>query len=447
MAMLAVLLGLIAGWQPAVAVAGAVAMAFVALMLSELAVGLALFTVMMFFPVLGGGVSPAKLAGLLLALSWVVTWALRRASDRERPSLLANRPVFAGALTLFVAWAAFSVLWAKRPDLSRGALFTLILNLALFPIVFAAVREPRHVRWLSAAFVAGTVLTAIVGLLIPDTPEPGEEGRLAGKGVASNQLGGYLMVAAILAATLASSRQLSARGRAASAGAAALCLVLQLMTGSRGAMLGLAVALIAAPFVVGRGRRAGVATLAVLTVLSGVAFFVTIAPDAVVQRITRSDTTGSGRKDIWRIGWRMVEAHPVTGVGTGNFSVSTIDYLLRPGATDRDVYIVDDPKVAHNIYLDVLAELGLPGLALFGLIVATSLQATSSAARLFAGRAQPATELLARGLLIALIGMLVAAFFSSEFFSKQLWLLLAVAVALRSLADPRRHDRHRSRTA
>ena len=143
----------------------------------------------------------------------------------------------------------------------------------------------------------------------------------------------------------------------------------------------------------------------------------------------------------------MVDAHPVTGVGTGNFSVSTIDYLLRPGATKRDIYIVDEPKTAHNIYLEVVAELGVPGIALFGLIVAISLLSAIDAARLFASRGQHETELLARGVLIALIGMLVAAFFSSELFSKQLWLLLAVAIALRSLAEHGRHEGHRSSAA
>ena len=89
------------------------------------------------------------------------------------------------------------------------------------------------------------------------------------------------------------------------------------MTGSRGALLGLVAALIAAPFVVGRGRRAGVAALAALTVLAGAAFIVTVVPDAISQRVTRVDTSGSGRRDIWRMGLRIVDAHPVTGVGRG----------------------------------------------------------------------------------------------------------------------------------
>src|SRR3954466_2500760 len=127
-ALLAALLGLLAGRQPAMAIAAALALVWVALTLSELSIGVALFTVVMFFPEAG----MAKAAGLLLALSWLATVVARRA----RPSLVTRRPVLAGALTLFIAWAALGLLWAKRPDLADEAVTTLILSCTLFPIVF-----------------------------------------------------------------------------------------------------------------------------------------------------------------------------------------------------------------------------------------------------------------------------------------------------------------------
>jgi O-antigen ligase len=428
LAALAALLGFVAGPQPAMAIAAAFAVAWVALTFSDLSIGVALFTVVMFFPELG----LAKLAGLLITLSWVATIVARRA----RPSLAKSRPLFVGALGLFAGWAALGLMWARRTDLATEAVSTLMLSFLLFPIVFAAVREPRHVRRVWVAFVAGALLTGTMGFLFPGGTIPDDEGRLAGAaGVGPNQLGGYLAVAAILAVTLACDRRGNPLGRMACAGAAALCLPLQLMTGSRGALLALGVALIVAPFLVGRGRRAGAAALAALAVLSGTAFFMTVAPSSIVEHVTRVDTSGSGRTDIWRMGWRMVQAHPITGVGPGNFSTSTIDYLLRPGATQRAIYIVDEPKVAHNIYLEVLAELGILGFALFGAIVATGVVSAREAIRASGRRGDRETELLSRGLLLAMIAMLLAAFFSSELFSKQLWMLLALAVAVRSVAE------------
>jgi O-antigen ligase len=347
---------------------------------------------------------------------------------------VASRPVFTGTLTMFIGWAALSAAWAKRPDLTSGAVFTLVLSSALFPIVFAAIREPGHVRLVCGAFVAGAVLTAIYGVVTGSGTAPGDEGRLSSPGLNPNQLGGYLAVGAILAATLACNRRLSAPARTAWAAVAVLCLPLQLMTGSRGSLLGLIVALVAAPFVVRRGRRAGAAALVMACVLVGAASFATVVPDAISQRITHVDSSGSGRADIWRMGWRMVQAHPLTGVGAGNFSISTIDYLLRPGVTQRAIYIVDEPKVAHNIYLEVLAELGILGFALFGAIVVTGVLSAREAIRASGRRGDREMELLSGGLLLALTAMLLSAFFSSELFSKQLWMLLALAVAVRSFA-------------
>jgi hypothetical protein len=68
------------------------------------------------------------------------------------------------------------------------------------------------------------------------------------------------------------------------------------------------------------------------------------------------------------------------------------------------------------------------------MIVAGGLLAARAAVRRAAYHGLRETELLARGLMLALLAMLASAFFSSELFNKQLWLLLALAVALRSIA-------------
>jgi hypothetical protein len=72
----AVGIGILAGVNPAVAVAAALSVLFV---LADLAIGLAVFTVLSFaaqIPALQGpAVSVAKLAGLLLAISWIATVA------------------------------------------------------------------------------------------------------------------------------------------------------------------------------------------------------------------------------------------------------------------------------------------------------------------------------------------------------------------------------------
>jgi hypothetical protein len=65
--------------------------------------------------------------------------------------------------------------------------------------------------------------------------------------------------------------------------------------------------------------------------------------------------SGAGnRYDYWRIAWSVWQAHPVAGVGAGNFSRP---YFQRRATTED----VDQP---HSLELQALSDLGLVGLAL-----------------------------------------------------------------------------------
>jgi O-antigen ligase len=130
----------------------------------------------------------------------------------------------------------------------------------------------------------------------------------------------------------------------------------------------------------------------------------------------------------------MIEAHPVQGVGVGNFQVTSVDYLLRPGLIQRSDFIVDDPKVAHNIYLQVTAELGVVGIALFGFLLAFALRCALEAARWFRRARDPAMDVLSRAVLVASLGLLASNLFVSEQFSKPLWLLLGLGPVLLAIA-------------
>ena len=82
---------------------------------------------------------------------------------------------------------------------------------------------------------------------------------------------------------------------------------------------------------------------------------------------------GGVRSWDWWVGWEMFKAHPVTGVGLGNYKLAFIPYkaqfLSTPRGADFDFYIARAAQ-AHNDYVQVLAELGILGtLSLAGLLV------------------------------------------------------------------------------
>jgi O-antigen ligase len=256
-------------------------------------------------------------------------------------------------------------------------------------------------------------------------PAPAKDfGRLEGAGGDPNETAAALVAAAALALALAASLRGKPLLRLVVIAIAPLCAFASLLTLSRGGLVAFGAALIAAVLMAGR-RRGQMLALAVTAAALAVGYFAFFAPAQAVERVTEVHG-GTGRTDIWKVGWRMVEGAPLQGIGAGNFTVVSIHYLLEPGALLRDDFIVDTPKVAHNTYLEVLAELGIVGLTLFLIVIVFSIGCAVRAARYAARVGDREMDILARALVVALAALLAAYFFISREYSKQLWLLLAL---------------------
>ena len=435
-------LGALAGYDPKLAIAAAIGMAFVLIAIGDLAFGVAIFGVLTFLelsPVAGGpAVSFAKLAGLTLAISWIAALA----SDRGRSRLLfSSNPALTTALAFFVTWTAISGLWAEDPTETWKSVGRLALNLALVPIIYTAIREPRHMRWVAGGIAMGAAMAAFYGLIVAPSlsgattsiTAAGDLNRVTGTVGDPNLLASVLIVGMVMAMALCLDRERTSPARIASGAVALLCLTAVFATVSRGGIIALSAALLAS--VVLAGPRRGRMALAVSALaLSAVIYFFAFAPEAQVERLTNSDG-GAGRTDIWRIGWRMVEAHPVEGIGSGNFSVSSVHYLLvEPGAIERDEFIVDVPAVAHNMYLEALAETGIVGLAFFLAILLIGLATAVRAARAFDRAGEDGLSLIARAVAVGLISTFAADFFLSASLSKLLWLLIGLGPAMLAVA-------------
>jgi O-antigen ligase len=217
--------------------------------------------------------------------------------------------------------------------------------------------------------------------------------------------------------------------------AGALCTVGIFLTGSRGGIVSLAVAVIAFLIVGARWRGVFLVVVAAVT-LAGVGFFTYFASPEIKSHVSTVGS-GTGRLDLWTVGWRMVEQEPIHGVGAGNFPVTSVHYLLQPGAIERADYIVGRPKVAHNTYLELWAELGIVGLVLFLVLAGFCLVAALKAAHSFARSEDARMEILARTLFVALAALLAADFFGSRLTNKEIWLLLGLAPALLAIARSR----------
>jgi O-antigen ligase len=130
---------------------------------------------------------------------------------------------------------------------------------------------------------------------------------------------------------------------------------------------------------------------------------------------------------------RVFRAHPILGVGTDNFILVEGQYVNQPGAVTA-FYVIDAPKVAHDSFLELLVDLGIPGLLAFCAILATATGAGVRAVRRFEAQGDEEMELLSRAVVLALVALITSNFFISGQYAKYLWLLLALGPVLLALA-------------
>ena len=415
-------------------VAGVAALLALGLLTVEPWVGIAALAGILFverLPFVGLG---ATALALLVAARW---WADRRLAATRANVVPAPAPALYAAVAAFVLWMTLSVTWARRSGVALDALGLWLTGAAVFVVVATSLRDARSLLMVVRAFVAGAVLSVLVGAAVAALTPGGRlveqtffEGRLQGGAGDPNFLATGLVAAIPLAVALRS----AARGPTERAlmGVALLVLVAGLgATQSRGGIVAACVVALAA-VALSRGDRPRAALAA-----GGVAALVVLAlalTPGGLERVTTPDPEGDGRADLWRIASRMVSDQPLLGVGVGNFPVRSGEFVRAPGSLEFVDLIAEQHKDVHNAYLQALAETGILGLLLFLAVAGLALGCTRAAERRLAARGDPALAGVARGLILAVVGMLAALVFISYGQDSRLWLLFAIGPALLAIS-------------
>ena len=120
----------------------------------------------------------------------------------------------------------------------------------------------------------------------------------------------------------------------------------------------------------------------------------------------------------------VIVDHPVVGVGPDMFPLNYEQYAQVVGILIRN----DVARQAHNLYLGIGAELGIPGLVVFLIIAGLTVRMILAARRVSITR-RPDLERLATPFLLALMTYYVTGMFLHLSFGRFYWLMLAVAGA------------------
>jgi len=356
----------------------------------------------------------------LLGFAWA---GLRLAAGDPAGRLLASRPA-----RLFLAFLGVIVVVA----LAHGTGFQYAISrylgfLVFLPFVIVAVRSQRDLGRVLATMVLSYVIMFPYGLR-----QMLRFGDRLGVGLyESNYLATILVLLVPIAFALSSQERLPMR-RMFWAGCGLLLVLMVFLASSRGAFVGL---LAAGMVFVYRRRGLGGAVAVMLVLLGSVLLLPTdLGTRAVATLFQDSGELPPGLEQSNRahvaLFWaalRMIGDNPLIGVGPLNFkSLSTLYTGLDQG------------NIAHNSFLEVAAEFGLPALGVFVLLLAATLGTLGRATRLTGGSPE-AQELAAwgEGVRSGLIGFLVAGCFISAQYEKVLWLTLFLAIVLGALAAHR----------
>ena len=161
-----------------------------------------------------------------------------------------------------------------------------------------------------------------------------------------------------------------------------------------------------------------------------------LSPSSVFKRIEQIQVGGQGqtgpelstrcRVELARAGLRMMESHPVFGVGLDNFPANEFRYnRLLMSMTDK-------VHIAHNTYVQLGAEGGIPTLVLYLSILGLCLVTCRSAEKL--PGVPENLGALAFAFRVGLIGFSVAAFFLTAEFVKEPWVIISLTPNLYAMA-------------
>ncbi|MEA2449103.1 MAG: hypothetical protein QOG63_1035 [Thermoleophilaceae bacterium] len=432
----AILVGTLTAHSPQLGMGLLIAIAYVPLVLLNLPLGIVLWVVLTFMQGLSVVSVAPNATAILIGLAWLGTAGSRR---EWAAAVMQRHRKLLGAMALFFGWITLSALWARNPSWVWLEFWQWPVAIAIFVVLTGSFASRRWTIYLVGAFVIGSTLSVLVGLIGSGLNPAGsalasaavDGGRLQGAGGDPNYLAAGCVPAIALAAGLIG----VTRSSLVKWGLTAVMAVLVAGLGaseSRGGFVAGIVAIGCAIVVNKRQRAKVVAIVAVLGSLVAIYF---AAFPSTLDRVSSIDGGGNGRSDLWHFAWRMTEDHPVIGVGLNNFPLVAKDYIHEPGEREFTYLITETPHVTHNVYLQLLAETGVIGISLFVLILIGCLRAALAAGRRFDQLGETAMAGLSRAVFVGMVGMLSASFFISNANDRRLWILLALGPIMLALSQ------------
>ncbi|MBU6365084.1 MAG: O-antigen ligase family protein [Gemmatimonadetes bacterium] len=381
---------------------------------------------------------PGGESSLLMHAAWLMSVMLILRPHELVPAIAPVRPVI--LTTLFsIAVLAFKAPWPQVTGNPVARLYAMYLGWAILTAPFALYRgatvlivQKMMVSLVFMALIAalprrlGTIRTLanrflfaylVFAAQVLRAGNVGGTGRIMGLTMYdSNELAVLAVTAFGLA--IGAIRTPGVWSRLVGAASAALSLIIIVRSGSRGGGIAAVVALALTLLLFrGRWRVAGIFAGVVFTLLA-------MSNPIFRDRISTVDevssdynmTTYNGRWEIWKRGMSYIAKDPVMGVGVNNFTEAE-------GRKRQENGVKGMWANAHNVFVQVGAELGLVGLGIFLALIGAGWRGALVA---WKHRAHPAAM---PELAVAIGGLVVGAVFLSLAYTEYVFFPLALGAA------------------
>ena len=207
---------------------------------------------------------------------------------------------------------------------------------------------------------------------------------------------------------------------------------------SRGGFVGLVCAM---GYSLMKSSRKGLAISVAVAIGAGVALVAGPAYWDEMSTITdTSEGTADLRLEFWAIATREFLAYPLTGVGGDNFKWRMAEFQSPEQMEKFGRILIAD---VHSTYFQLLAEMGLAGCIVFGMILLRTyrdylqVERLSAKAVAYSGVTKADLEWIqnyGRGIMAGLIGYLASVAFLSALYYSHIWIAVSLMVCLRLIA-------------
>jgi len=329
------------------------------------------------------------------------------------------------------AWMAATAFWAIDATAVFSLFPTAVQLLAIYAAIAVFPSSPQAIRWTVGTTLVGGVLAAGYGaFLFTHGMDVGKGDRLW----ITTEVGNYVdpnhfAAALLLPFALTLTATLYARNVwQAGLGVAGLVALFEgiAVSASRGAIVGAGA--IALYLFVRNARRGRLLALAAAGAVAAV-FTQASLGDRFAAAFSGG---GSGRTDIWAVGVAAMRSHWLIGAGYNNFAYAYDQAFLQA----HQLHFMSWHRAPHNILLNVVVELGVPGTLLL-------LAAWFGQLRMLRWIAPRDPDYPIRLALEAtVIGTFVAALFLHVMVMKYLWLTFMLIAIVRNSHEIDRRPNH-----